>query len=92
MFEKLEIWERGTDKTTIYLVFRHLETGLHHVQQANVLQHGASLQDVREAMATHRHYAADLFNDQSPAERSRGYGTVKEAVEMHKSAFAEILA
>jgi hypothetical protein len=80
MFEKHEIWERCEEYILVHVIFRDLDTGLYHLQQTNYL-YPEPPQTLADAAAGHRYYVVDLLYEQSPAERVKGYGTMREAVE-----------
>ena len=81
---------RSEDYIIIYVVFRDLDTDLHYVQQANFIALGASMKGIGKSVATHNFYMFDVFGIQLPPETSPGFATIKEAVEAHKHAFADI--
>ena len=82
MFEKHEIWERCEEYILVHVIFRDLETNLYHLQQTNYLYPGTSA-SIQEAMACHDFYVVDVFWENLPTEREKGYATMHEAIEEH---------
>jgi hypothetical protein len=90
MFERLEIWERTEECIWIYVLFRDLETGLFHVQQANAV-YPSTPDSMRTGFETKTSTTLELFSESSPSERSLGFLTAEKAVAHHKGEFADIL-
>lgn len=80
LFEKHEIWRRDETDILIHIVFRDLDTGLYHCQQANHLHPGSPL-SIQEQLRQHEVYVADLFFDDLPSKRGPGFATIAEAIQ-----------
>jgi hypothetical protein len=89
MFERSEIWERTTECVWVYVLFRDLRTGLFHVQQANAF-YGDDVKTTKDALERMHLTEHDLFAEECPSERSKGFPTAFAAVEHHKAEFADI--
>lgn len=91
MFERIDIWENAPDCVWVYIVFRDLDTGLFHVQQA-IAHYPTDPLPVGRSLAAMGLSETDLFRERSPSKRCAGFATAAEAVTHHKVAFAEMTA
>jgi hypothetical protein len=82
MFEKHEIWRHTEEAVLRHLIFRDIRTNLYYLQQTDYL-YGKSLDEIKEAAASHLYCAIDLFLEEIPSNegRGRGFKTIAEAAD-----------
>lgn len=79
MFEKYEVWSRGDEYVLRHLVFRDIESALYHLQQTDYLYVDGP-DAVAKASAQQLGLAVELFLEEPPSYRAKGFRSIAEAI------------
>lgn len=78
------VWKRvSADRALCYRCFESLDTGLFHIQSSDMHY----LPPDAEASRQFDTQALELFLQADPADRSKGFPSLKQAIEAHESLF-----